>query len=542
MPNELERMCRLLDEGDAELQIAVARVLRELKPKDATVRKALAGALKSQNEMVRLYALEALAAIDLPTALPYLVPLLGGPEAVRARASQILIGAGAASAAALRDHLDSKDPQVRKGILDLMGKLPGVDATESLFAGLLDPDLEVVKRAAQAYRTRIESMAAGDKAKALKKILEFMDSKKVQKAKTPLASCLLIVGSLRDASAVKPVLQYLDKKMPPAVRNHALLALFSLPLEGKDASTVVGKLLPLLDESDFNEIVKPALDILWKLPPGKEHGDRLLKLVKSSTPPVRLYAVKGLGAVGSSQAGESLVEALMSDDPRLSEVADGSLRGNPDFVPLLVKALDKQEDVGKAFKIVNVLKGFRNVLDKSLVKKCLAKTFQMLDKKESGFQVYFEIVRAAAPELAKKEVVGRGRDLLKKKDFEEAERVLRLVQRDDLASAEGDFALAIAQLRQQRLDPTGAGRDQGNAVGLFLKLSRKEGFNLLKQLEKESGLVSPEALLYLGFAFTERQGADRDLGGAILKLVAKKFGSKEEGKVAKQKLKTQGIA
>src|SRR6185295_10720630 len=200
---------------------------------------------------------------------------------------------------------------------------------------------------------------------------------------------------------------------------------------------------PLLDESDFNEIVKPALDILWKLPPGKEHGDRLLKLVKSSTPPVRLYAVKGLGAVGSSQAGESLVEALMSDDPRLSEVADGSLRGNPDFVPLLVKALDKRSEVGKAFKIVNVLKGFRNVLDKSLVKKCLAKTFQMLDKKESGFQVYFEIVRAAAPELAKKEVVGRGRDLLKKKDFEEAERVLRLVQRDDLASAEGDFALAI---------------------------------------------------------------------------------------------------
>src|SRR5204863_4651981 len=274
MANELERMCRLLDEGDAELQIAVARVLRELKPKDAAVRKALAGALKSQNEMVRLYALEALAAIDLPTALPYLVPLLGGPEAVRSRASQILMGAGVAAAAALRDHLDSKDPQVRKGILDLMGKLPGVDTTESLFAGLLDPDLEVVKKAAQAYRQRIESMAAADKGKALKKILEFMESAKVQKAKTPLASCLLIVGALRDASAVKTVLKYLDKKMPPAVRNHALLALFSLPLQGKDATAAVGKLLPLLDEPEFNEIVKPALDVLWKLPTGKEHADR----------------------------------------------------------------------------------------------------------------------------------------------------------------------------------------------------------------------------------------------------------------------------
>ncbi len=198
--------------------------------------------------------------------------------------------------------------------------------------------------------------------------------------------------------------------------------------------------------------------------------------------------------------------------------------------------------MAKAFKIVNVLKAFKNVLDKSLVKKFLAKTFSMLDKKESGFQTYFEVVRAAAPELAKKEVVERGRDLLKSKDFEDAERVLRLVQSNDLTTPEGDLAMGIAQLRQQRLDPANAGRDTGNALGHFLKLSRNEGFNLLKQLEKEAGLVSPEGLLYLGFAFTERQGADRDLGGAILKLVAKKFGAKEEGKVAKQKLKTQGIA
>jgi HEAT repeat protein len=542
MANELERICRLLEDGDAELQIAVARILRELKPKDAIAKKSLVGALKSQNDMVRLYALEALAAIDVEVALPHVVPMLGGSEAVRARASQLLIGAGAASAKALREHLDSKDPQVRKGILDILGKLPGVDTTESLFAGLLDPDPDVVKKAAQAYRQRIESMVAGDKVKALKNILEFMESGKVQKAKTPLASCLLIVGALRNASAAKFVLKYLDRKMPPAVRNHALLALFSLPLEGKDAASAVAKLLPLLEESEFNEIVKPALDVLWKLPPGKDNDDRLFKLLKNANGAVRMYAIRALGSVGSAAAGEALVDALLGDDPRLSESADGSLRGNPDFVPALLKALDRQEDMGKAFKIVNVLKTFKNVLDKSLVKKFLSKTFSMLDKKESGFQTYFEVVRAAAPDLAKKEVLARGLGLLKSKEFEDAERVLRLVQNNDLTTPEGDLAMGIAQLRQQRLDPANAGRDQGNALGHFLKLSRKEGFNLLKQLEKEAVLISSEGLLYLGFAFTERQGADRDLGGAILKLVAKKFGSREEGKIAKQKLKTQGIA
>jgi hypothetical protein len=288
--------------------------------------------------------------------------------------------------------------------------------------------------------------------------------------------------------------------------------------------------------------VKPALDVLWKIPPGKDSADRLFKLLKNSNGAVRVYAAKALGSVGSVSAGEALVGALLGDDPRLSETADGSLRGNPDFIPALLKALDKQEDMGKTFKIVNVLKTFKNVLEKSLVKKFLSKTFSMLDRKESGFQAYFEIVRAAAPDLAKQEAVARGLGLLKSKEFEDAERVLRLVQSNDLTTPEGDLAMGIAQLRQQRLDPANAGRDQGNALGHFLKLSRREGFNLLKQLEKQAGLISPEGLLYLGFAFTERQGADRDLGGAILKLVAKKFGSREEGKIAKQKLKTQGIA
>src|SRR5262249_13858217 len=163
----------------------------------------------------------------------------------------------------------------------------------------------------------------------LKKILEFMDSPKVQKVKTPLASCLLIVGALRDASAVKTVLRYLDKKMPPAVRNHALLALFGLPLQGKDATAAVGKLLPLLDEPEFTGSSSPALDLMGRLARGKEHSDRLFKLQKSTVGPVRMYAVKALGSIGSSDAGVALIDALFSDDSRLSETADGALRGNP---------------------------------------------------------------------------------------------------------------------------------------------------------------------------------------------------------------------
>ncbi len=541
MAGELERLCRMLDEGDAELQCAAARVLRELKPKDPAARKALVAALKAANETVRLYAVEALAAIDVEAALPHLVPLLAGPENLRARATQVFLSAGADSAEVLKEHLDAKDAQVRKGVLDILGRLPGVDTTDTLFAGLLDSDLEVVKKAGQAYRQKVEGMSAAEKGKALRRILEFMESPKVQKIKTPLATCLLIVGAIRDASAAKAVLRYVDRKMPPAVRNHALLALGSLPLEGKEAKAAVGKLLPLLDEEDFQGIGKPALDVLYKLAPGREHADRLLKLQKSGGPPVKAYALRALGALGSADAGDALLEALWGEDGRAAESAAQSFRSNPDYVPLLVKALEKQEDVAKAWKVVHLLTGFKNVLDKGLVRKFLAKALAMLDRKESGFQAFFEVVRAAAPDLARKEVLAKGRNLLKKGKFEEAERALRLLQRDDLASPEGDLALAASILRQQRLDVAGASRDQGHAVQFVLKLSRRDGFPLVKQLEKEAGSFTPDGLLYLGFALAERQGAEREAGGSILKMVAKKFGSKEAGRIAKAKLKTQGM-
>lgn len=546
MAGELDRLCRMLEEGDAELRIAVARVLRELRPKDAAVKKALLGALKSENDMLRLYAIEALAATDLPAAVPHLVAHLAGPEHLRARVTQLLLEAGAPAAAALRERLDEKDPKVRQGVLEVLSRLPGVDPLDTLCSGLLDADPETARKAVGTYRTRIEGMKEAEKSKALGKLLTFAGSGKVRKATGALASTLSVVGAFKDPSAAKLLLEFADRKADPGVRTAALLALALVPLEGKASSQGVARLLNLLDETDFAGTVKPALEILWKLPTGKEHAARIQKLLKSSVGPVRHYALKALGSAGSSAAGDALVEALLGNDPRMAETADVSLRSNPDYVGLLVKALedqdlDQQEGVSKAFKIVNVLKIFKNVLDKALVKKCMARTLSMLDKKQSGFQAFFEIVRAASPDLAKKEALDRSRELLKKRKHESAERVLRLLQRDDLSTPEGDLALGIAQLLQQGLDPTNAGRDQGNAIQLFLKVSRKDGFPFLRQLEKESPLLGAEGMLYLGFALAERQGAERELGGEILKIVARKFAAKPEGKVAKVKLKTQGI-
>ena len=540
MAGELEKICKLLDEGSGELQCAAAMVLGELKPKDAAVKKALTKALKSTNESLRLYAVEALAEIDPRGALPQLVPLLGSSERVRARASEAIVGIGADAVKPLREQLGKADASVRRGILEVLDRLPSVDATDTLFAGLLDKDLDVVRRSAQAYRQRIPSMSAGDRAKALKKILDFLKSPRVQKQKTPIASCLAVVADFHDASAVKAVLPHVGRTMPPAVRTAALQALGQLPLEGSAARTAVAKLLPLVSEKDFNGIVRPALEVLRKTPSSKEDFDRLLKLMKSTVQPVRHYALRGLGSIGSARASAPLLEALLGDDRSLSETAGAALRSNADFVPALVKALGKEKDQDHVWKVAHVLQTYKNVLDKGTVKKFLSTALDRLGRNKKGFVVYVELARVAAPETLRQALLKRGRDLLAKKKPEEAERHLRLLARDDLASPETDFALACAQLRLQRRDLASAGGDRGSALSLFSKLARG-GFALVKTLQKEAKALNPDDLLYLGFALAERQGAERDAGAEILKFVAKKFGSKPAGKSAKQKLKTQGI-
>ncbi len=540
MPGELEKICGLLEKGSAELQCAAAMILGALRPQEPAARKSLVRALKSPNESVRLYALEALARIDPKEALPRLVPLLAGPEPGRGRVVQILTSLGPEGARALRDELDEKDPQVRRTALEALGRMREVDTTDALFDGLLDPDLEVIRQAAQAFIGRVEALPAAERGKVLRKVLTFLESGRVRKLKTPIASCLRIVGALRDGAAAKPLLAYLDRKQPPAARTAALLALAQVPLEGPAARDAARKVLPLLDEDDFAGVVRPALEMLARVPVEPKEADRILELLRSPQPQVREFAIRALGGSATPRSAEALVEVLQGDDPHLAELAAGALRSAPGNVPLLVKALERPGDPAKAFKIANVLRAAGAPLGKDAVRKLLSACLALAAERQPRAQVYFEVLRSAAPDALREAILKKGRDLLAKKRAEDAERFLKLLEREDLSTPEGDLALALARLRLQRKDLTQAGRDRGPAVLLFAKLARQEGFPLVKRLEKDAKLLSAMDLLYLGFAFVERQGPERDLGAEVLRLVARKHKSSGEAKSARQKLRTQG--
>ncbi|MBI4565325.1 MAG: HEAT repeat domain-containing protein [Planctomycetes bacterium] len=540
MSPELAKIVKMLEGGSAELRCAAAMVIGELRPDEPAARKALLAALKSDNDSVRLYAVEALGRIDPRQAAPHLVPFLAGSPNLRARVQQILSGLGEEIVPLLRKQIDKAAPRLRSGILEVLGQFKTVDLSDTLFDSLGDPDPEVVRQAGAALRSRFEGLPAGDRDKAARQVMAFLASPKARKSPIASMTGLQILQSLKSPSAIRTYLELADPKREAGVRSTALAALADADLSGEE-SRVVRKLLPLLEEEDQAHVVSPALQALAKLEVGKDEAERVFKLLRSQHPAVRLFAVRSLGTLGGARAAEGLIEGLFSPDARIAEEAAVALRGNAGFAPAVLRALDREKDVNRAWKLANLLRGYRDVLDAAALKSFLKRCLSLHEKREGPFQVYFEVLRGAAPAVLRDALVQRGREMLRKKKWEDADRTMRLLEREDLATGESDYVLAVAMLKTLRKDLALASRDRSKSAFLFGKLVRRGEYPVLKALERDVAVLAAQDLLYLGFVLIERTGAERDLGAGVLRVLVKKFGRSKEAQTAKAKLKTQGL-
>ncbi len=521
MSPDLEKICSLLSTGSAELQCAAAMVVGELRPKDAGARRALVRALESGNDMVRTYAIEALTKIGAEEAVPHLIPLLGASPSVKARAMKVIAEAGREVVNALRERLKDADPEVRKGIVEALGRVTENDSTDLLVRALRDKDPAVPTQAAASFLARIGAMTPAQRKAAAKQVAEAL---KKGGAAVP---CLQVLGALAEGSATGTLLAFSGPKHSVEARAAALRALSRLPLEAK---AVLAKLIPLFDEA--GEIATAALEVAGKLRVGRAEAKKVLKLIAHPSPAVRVAALRALGTLATPESAEALASALGGSDREISEAASASLRSNVAFAGPLVKLLETVSEQASAWKIADAVRAHKDALDSKARRSLLTKCLTLFEKREERYRLLFEILRTVGLDDLRKAILKRGRDLLSKKKFGEAEGWLRLLEPDDLAVPESMYALALARLKQRKNDP---------AVALFAQLLRRPEFPAVKLLEKDRGLLGAGDLLHLGFRFIEKQGAERDFGAEVMKLVVGRFGRAREAVVAKQKLKTQGL-
>ncbi len=539
MEKTLSKICGLLGEKDAELQCAAARVLGAIGASDREVLDALLAGLATDNQLVRIYLLDAIAKIGRPAAVPALLPLLNAPEQVRRKVMAALAACGPEGVPKLVAGWKEADRDRKFGIVDALGAVGTKEALDALYDCLLDPDLEVVKHACFTVKGRIDRMPTKERATILSRTLKFLKSGPVKKETQPTVSGIKLLGATRAAEAKPVLVEYLAPERPSIVRIHALEALSILDLGPSEDGKLAAKLLPLLDEPNPG-IVTNAVNVLSRLALPKTDAPKLIKLVAHRDQSVRVFALRALGKIGTAAAAEAILGCLADVDPRIREAASGALRANAEFAGAVADALDKTSDREAARTLSGLLREHAQAITDAAASRFAKRAIDGVVAGDEKAYAYVELLRAVKPDLLREAVLTEGRKRKKKEDgLEEAERLFAVLERDGLFTPETRYELAIVRLALRPKDPGKAETDATGPVALLSAVLRAGDFPLLKTIKAEKGLDA-EAFLYLGFQFAERIGPqDRDFAAEMLKHVEKKFSRSPQAKVAKAKMKTE---
>ncbi|MBI1853673.1 MAG: HEAT repeat domain-containing protein [Planctomycetes bacterium] len=537
MSDVLTKICKMLASGDAELQCAAARILGEIGEVNADVLKALHDALDSPNHLVASYALDAVARIHSSKSIAAIVPLLNGPEKVREKATEVLVGYGQAAGPVLLARLPRAGAEERRALMRALALVGGTAASHSLLESVFDKDPEVARAATGEIRAAAEKMEPADRIALAKAAATALSDKRARKNEAARASLARILGALGGPPAEKALVPLASPKQPLEVRRAALLGLEQMAPSGPGHDATVRALLPMLRESNWHDVVSHALMSLQRVTMPRAALPTLLKLVQASHPPVRRFAVEKLAAIDTVPVATALVKLLDHEDAALRDRAAASLARMSASTAMLVGRLAKANDVDAMWTAAKILKGQDKPPRAAALSTLRRKLGDWLRTGDRRADPLLYLFRHADPAGLEKDLLGRARAAKAVRKLDDAAKVLVPLTRIDPPPKEALLELAIVRIAQSPKDVAMESRRRDEGLALLERVLSAEGkaTPLAKRLMKERLLV-PDGLLYVGFHFAETLREGRDLGAQLLKHVAKRYARTAAGKAAKNKL------
>ena len=538
MDASLKKIVELLGSDNAEFQCAAAVVLGELKPSDKAVAKALGGALASQNNRLRMCALDAIGKMGGDGCVEAVLPLLKEQGDIRHKAIATLSSLGPAAIKQLKGELQGKDRTLKMAIIKIILSNWSKDSLKTLFQCLFDEDFEIVRFVGDSVRAQADKMDAKQRTELFKETTEFLGLKKVQESKSATISGLRLLGYAKQPKAKTLLLKYTTPKNDISVRRHALVSLKNLehPETGND--DVIKTALGLLEEKDFQNIVSAALDILKAVKIPEKYGKEFIKLLNSGHSSVRLFAINVLGGYDSAEAAKALSDLAGEKDQAVRDAAAAALAKNPAAVAGLLKKLNAAATTEEAWETAKILRGHAEHLKPAILKSLTGKMFELLEKESDFYRPCYYLMNTVAPEATFQELFDRGLKHEKAKKFALAERCLQLIPDAPTSPPDAKFRLASVRLKLSKKSLAKPDRDADTCLKQFADLAKKEGCDLLAQLKKHT-LLGAEEMLYLGFHFTEEAEPLHTKGREILTYVTKKWPKTKMAKDARAKLETE---
>lgn len=542
MASEIGKICKMVEEGDLELRCAAAKVLGELKPKEKQAVAALTRALSEDNDVLRRYVLEAIGKIKDKTFIPSLLPLLGNGGGVRAQAVDALALFGSSIVSQVKSLAKSEDSTVRHSAIEVLVKLKSKSSLRTLFDVVRETEFPLSHHIAQHASAQLEqvipTMTPAEKDDLYEVIQDALPEEETNATVALMAMRALSV--LQNPQSAKYLLRFTQPPWTSPVRAQALNALRHLHVDEKDVPMVAVACFALLKDRDFPQIVKPALDLLYRLPLSNEIAHQLEDCLRSRHVEVKNFAVRKLGHVTSDRAAELLLQCLNDRDAIIRDLAQQAILRQPAVVPQVLKQFEEATSDDQRQALMPILRAHAASFTKATINRLVKQFLTLLHEGNEAYRATLDLLRRAAPEAALEPLLDEAAEHLKAKRYTDAAKTLNALSGTELFTEEVQYLLALAHLKQSRKDLALTARQTDPALRFFGNLLARNAAVLAERLKKDKSL-EPEDFFYLGFHFAERSHVEKTFGAAMLQHVATQYTRREIGKAAKKKLQVEGL-
>ncbi|MCC6421765.1 MAG: HEAT repeat domain-containing protein [Gemmataceae bacterium] len=525
--------------GDADLRraaVLVAGAIGSAKEKELV--QVLLDTLDDADPPLRLLALEALGQLGADEALPKLVDIVRHGSLELETAARAAGRLGVRGARAMEKVMADATPPVRRRIaaaLALGGTRSAVLATGH---ALTDPDPTVVEAAARSLAAKIPALTDAQKRALADELIEAIGSKTPPLPAPSEAAMLRILSALHDSRAEDVYWSRVDPAHPTPLRAAALQALGTLPPPTSD--TRLQRLLACAAERDF-QVVAPALIILRHVPVTRKNVKHWQRLLEAPDVAARLFAVERLSEHDSPEVAQAFLPQLRHPDRQLRDRTLTALRGSATGRQALFEELLAAPVPDETWFLARALGESARDLPDTDRDRLFAQACRYQDEEDRRAEALWFLLREADAEQARTLIEERALALRKKRDYAKALAYLRLLTRDPAAGAPVRFEQAAVGLKLSGRDPSAVARNADPCLAQFARLLQEPAVDLPGAVAKGKWL-DDEDLFYLGFHFAGEHRQAKEFGKAVLELLIKRSPRAKLATLAKQKLRSAGLA
>jgi HEAT repeat protein len=435
------------------------------------------------------------------------------------------------------------DAAARQSAIEVLVKIKSKSSLRTLFDIVRNTEFPLSHHMAQHANAQWEQVVptmTPDEKTDLSTVVEDVLSGEGQPNATIALMAARTLSALQVPQSAPTLLRFAQPNWTTPVRAQALSGLRQLTVAEEDVPAVAAVCFALLKDRDFPNIVKPALDVLYRLTLSDDAVDVLQECLNSRYVEVKNFAVRKLGQTTSDRAMELLLQCLNDPDAVIRDLASQAIMRQPAVVPQVLQQFESAASDEQRQSLMPILRAHAASFSKATINRLVKQFLALLDESGDAYRPYLDLLRRAAPEAVSEPLVDVAKQHVKAKRYADAIKPLSVLSGTELFTEEVQYLLALAHLKQSPKDVALTSRQTDPALRFFGNLLARNANALAERLKKDKSL-QPEEYFYLGFHFAERSHVEKPFGAAMLQHVVSQYARRDIGKAAKKKLQVEGL-